>query len=367
MRNRPGILSALKISSKDQLRNYIDSKYGKSEGPIRILKKPDLGLDSEDRTYDEIVEFENAIIDVAKLSIRDAHKINFINCVFTGDVHVTQHEEEPPIEILFHRSVCIGEITVGGLGHTGRVAFDMVTAPELRMTASKIQVLEFTACHFGKLSIEDVEARTFDTYANRFDNFEVSAFRPQETKFDHSQVCLRGRRRKFNSFKLLTFPKTQEREDRDQKRASSMQFLLQHTGIHRDRAALAHAKYLLSVASKRQLWARGILRVSGAFIKPARIGALAALAFVLYVGVFCLPRLSFIVTEYDVLQKSTKQEVRNLSLREAIYFAGVTFTTIGYGDIAPLGTARYVAVSEGAVGVTLLSALLVAMTRKYVD
>jgi hypothetical protein len=62
-----------------------------------------------------------------------------------------------------------------------------------------------------------------------------------------------------------------------------------------------------------------------------------------------------------------KSKPMTIGFGEAFYFSGITFTTIGYGDIAPIGFARFLAVSEGAAGIFLISSFVVALVRKYVE
>ena len=50
---------------------------------------------------------------------------------------------------------------------------------------------------------------------------------------------------------------------------------------------------------------------------------------------------------------------------DALYYSGITFLTIGYGDMAPLCyTARFLSVAEGFIGLFLMSYLTVAVVRK---
>ena len=58
---------------------------------------------------------------------------------------------------------------------------------------------------------------------------------------------------------------------------------------------------------------------------------------------------------------------RGLCIFEALYFSGISFTTIGYGDISPVGYARLLAISEGIIGVIQSSSFLVSLIRRYVD
>jgi len=50
----------------------------------------------------------------------------------------------------------------------------------------------------------------------------------------------------------------------------------------------------------------------------------------------------------------------------SLYFSMITFTTIGYGDFAPLGIVRYVAGVEGILGLTIMSLFTVSLARKII-
>jgi hypothetical protein len=50
---------------------------------------------------------------------------------------------------------------------------------------------------------------------------------------------------------------------------------------------------------------------------------------------------------------------------EHLYFSGITYLTIGYGDLAPIGPlARLLAVLEGAVGIGTFGMLIASVTKK---
>jgi len=82
-----------------------------------------------------------------------------------------------------------------------------------------------------------------------------------------------------------------------------------------------------------------------------------------YAILFTSPFLRFNVAD----TKRGTAVVRSLNVPEALYYSGVSFTTVGYGDITPDGLARFLAISEAIVGVTLAGGFIVALTRKYVD
>ncbi len=61
------------------------------------------------------------------------------------------------------------------------------------------------------------------------------------------------------------------------------------------------------------------------------------------------------------------EKVKELKFREALYFSSMTFTTVGYGDIVPLGIYRLFASLEAILGITINTALIgyiLASTRE---
>lgn len=50
---------------------------------------------------------------------------------------------------------------------------------------------------------------------------------------------------------------------------------------------------------------------------------------------------------------------------DCLHFSTVTFTTVGYGDITPLGVARLLAGSEAILGTALMALFIVSLARKY--
>ncbi len=50
-----------------------------------------------------------------------------------------------------------------------------------------------------------------------------------------------------------------------------------------------------------------------------------------------------------------------------LYFSIITFTTIGYGDMSPIGFLRLVAGFEGILGVIFLSFFVICLSRKYTN
>lgn len=57
--------------------------------------------------------------------------------------------------------------------------------------------------------------------------------------------------------------------------------------------------------------------------------------------------------------------LRPANFHEALYLSGVTFSTVGYGDVTPMGWLRYVALLEALAGMVMSPLLVIALTRRY--
>jgi len=62
---------------------------------------------------------------------------------------------------------------------------------------------------------------------------------------------------------------------------------------------------------------------------------------------------------------STLDGIPGNSFGAHLYFSGITFLTIGYGDLVPVAPIpRLLALIEGAVGITVLGMLIASWTKK---
>lgn len=75
-------------------------------------------------------------------------------------------------------------------------------------------------------------------------------------------------------------------------------------------------------------------------------------------GIFIVPFLFSLV--FNFLERFDGQCLRGVETREFIeplYFSYVTWTSLGYGDLSPIGFCRTVAVSESVIGYLFMAVL----------
>jgi tetratricopeptide (TPR) repeat protein len=68
---------------------------------------------------------------------------------------------------------------------------------------------------------------------------------------------------------------------------------------------------------------------------------------------------------YTFANLSTGSQVFRPDFLKALYFSVVTFTTVGYGDIYPVGAARIIAMCEAFSGIFVGPILIVSLSRKF--
>jgi Ion channel len=117
-------------------------------------------------------------------------------------------------------------------------------------------------------------------------------------------------------------------------------------------AKMRHAR-LLGVSLPARLELFFFWATSGFGVRPLRVLGLG-LFFVVFFGI-----LFWAIG--GVVQAGTRQTA---GLWESLYFSGVTFATIGYGDFLPVPRARSLALAEGVLGVITMSYFVVVLANR---
>ena len=122
-----------------------------------------------------------------------------------------------------------------------------------------------------------------------------------------------------------------------------------------DRAYRLYMKYKTNTVIG---WPLKFFSLVGGFgTRPLRIVIAMLVAWGSFAGVYC----TFLKDQFDQAKAAVSNPL------DALYYSGITFLTIGYGDISPAitgTTLRFVSIAEGFIGLFLMSYLTVAVVRK---
>lgn len=151
--------------------------------------------------------------------------------------------------------------------------------------------------------------------------------------------------------------------------------------IRGDRSAFAKLTYLAALEQSRIMkWpAKAVFRlfalICGCGYKPLRTAAAAAIVVLCSAALYwlapkCFGRESFLQTHHIIgaleHNQAGERDSRDVDLPEAMYFSVVTFTTVGYGDMAPTGgLVRFVAALEALFGAASMGLFLSSLIIRY--
>ncbi len=79
-------------------------------------------------------------------------------------------------------------------------------------------------------------------------------------------------------------------------------------------------------------------------------------------GLFVIILSAFLYTFGHIVRDSV---MLSPGFNESLYFSVITFTTVGYGDLVPVGMAKIVSMLEAFSGVFIMPLFIIGMARKY--
>ncbi len=130
--------------------------------------------------------------------------------------------------------------------------------------------------------------------------------------------------------------------------------------FHRE---MVFRRYQLPRFSVRRLVSKIVDVVSGYGEKPIRVVLFSAL-FILLCSVFYF---LFGISDSGVVVQFNAEQASYLNIKawlDCLYFSVVTFTTLGYGDLTPLGPSRFFAALEAFTGSFSLALFVVVFVKK---
>lgn len=124
--------------------------------------------------------------------------------------------------------------------------------------------------------------------------------------------------------------------------------------------AVVGAATLLVVAGAVLLHYEGLGALAGRYARtPARLGRRAVLQVILWLLVLHVAEIWLFGFAYwgllQVAHTGSVAGVHALGLLDAVYLSAVTFTTVGFGDLAPVGPIRFLAGTEALSGLVLIT------------
>jgi hypothetical protein len=132
-------------------------------------------------------------------------------------------------------------------------------------------------------------------------------------------------------------------------------------GLFAEARALAYYQMVLKLRRARELKLPLFQRIelflfwatSGFGYRPLRVVATAATTILLYGSYYWMTG--------GIVQNHAPGPV---DLRTAIYFSGITFATVGYGDFVPAPAFRLVALTEGFLGAMLMGLFVAVLAHR---
>ena len=358
------------IASDESLRHLIRGQSQlENDGVIfHVLRSADLGLDSEDRTYQDNFVYHRTIFDCANINILNSQVIRLHDCVVLGSVHIANKTEDNDVSVTLDTTAMLGQLLITGLDGT----FPIISPTDVRVATLRIDFLCCMQMHLSGVVCESatlsrLRGDVLHTWQNGFGKLEVVETTFRDVHFPANQVPLTSwrssdrkrlkaaREKPFNAFAYEPIDDRSDEEwkafsqaDAARREIETLEFLSARSQVPHNKRDSAQIKYLRAIVESRGPFSRAFVVLTGAFTKPWRIAGLAALTIAVF-------SLLYSMIPYNFADCKIK------TVWDALYFSGITFTTIGYGDIAPGGWARGLAVIEGLLGIVLSSSFVVSM------
>lgn len=369
------LLRDIGIQDQQSLHDWIAGrsviKHGEAE--FQVVTAKDLELDDENRCHFPDFKIREVIVDCEEVLIQNSSNIIIKDCAFLGSL-IIGNKTSRPIKLSLD-TVVVGErlIVSGNDFLVSPASLTDVRSPLLRLDNFRCDELHVDGCVVASTQLLRLTCNVLSVADNQLGRLEVADGKFKSVRFPPGQVDVSSLprlskswallRRSPTAFKPFSIPPRRSfdeaadeisRGEAVRRLVETLDFLQEHSEDIYSRRQAAELKYQRALAESPGSFSTALIILTGALVKPMRIVGLAAATIALF-------SLAYHYCDLRFEQKEVK------TFWEALYFSGLTFTTIGYGDITPMGLARFLAVLEGLFGIVLSSALVVSLVRRHIE
>jgi len=319
----------------------------------------ELDFDNEEkRFFGESVKISYKVFRQQFIKFRNSNEISISNSIITGDLICLS--DSGPLKIFLDNCIILNELRFFGCDVNDTQISDC-NISSIHFYNSTVKTCYISNCKIGKLSIVASMLQQLHSFCNFIGDIEKYQSKINEFQSNGDVIDLKGILKNDSSYinDLHVFLDTsfdtmaESLQDPVETRIETIKFLKESNLLSQKRDLLHLADLELSYLSEKTRLSRFIVKCFLGFTKPS-------LFFIFGVVII----FSFSIGYFLFGSISDGNQTFN-SFWQAVYFSGVTFTTIGYGDIQPAGLTRVFAVIEGLLGVLTCSGFLVSLVNKY--
>ena len=346
----------------------LDISQPASDGKFRVVTAEDLNFnkDSEHRLYEGNIKVQDTILDISGLQLRNSETVELTNCIIVGDLNVSMSDNMLH-KIYLNRCLVLGQILVHNVQSPEcELEIGESNCFELEVRFSNIKSLDISMCKVPALYLEELFVGDLSIAGNQIGYARLCQISAKTLRIDHEQFDLKQLALKKPP--LCDVRNLPERffeimhgasfGDKDREELfQTLAFLRKHTALESDRRSSNTVRLIESTRFQRSFLGELTVRLLGAVQRPSQILCAA-------VGVFIVMALAY---RFLPLQFAQGHTTIQIDFPTACYFSGITMMTVGYGDIVPLGLARYFAIVESVLGIMIWGIYVVALVRKYIE
>ena len=315
---------------------------------------------SENRFFGDSVIINYKVFQQEFIKFRNSRKISIKDSIIIGDLRIT--DDGTPVEIFLDNCIIVKELLYYGC-KVSEIKISGCNISSICFYNSEIQNCFISDSRIGTLSIEESRLMQLRFFCSSINNIEKYQSKINEFLSNGDTINITGiiKGKNLKNIDLLDFVNTSSEvmfkslRDPIETRIETIKFL-KETDLLSQKRYLQHLADLeLTCLSESSPFSRRLVRCLSGFKKPS---------------VFLVLGIVIVLTSSLVYYLSGRMffgEKFCSSFWEALYLSGVTFSTIGYGDIHPIGFTKTIAVIEGLLGVFTCSGFLVALVNKYTN